>query len=420
MACADDGRSRYRGKGRDAGADGFVAPLPDGARPLPDAAWNPDATCAIATTDAEVVVRPVDIIWMVDNSTSMEPAIRQVQNGLNDFASRIASSGLDYRVIMLSLRGRRASDRFPICIPPPLSGGSDCSDGERFFHVSMDVKSTQPIEQFLGTLAQTEGYTSATDKGSEPWRQYLREDSTKAIVVVTDDNQRTCDRPCRYTPPGVAGCTGSRLCSGADPIFSALALEEFPGGGDPFNSTILGPGILTDTYSDLFLGYTFSAIYGWGSTHDPDRTCTFPDGTEPIAPGWTYTELIERTGGARAQICDQSDSAAWSEFFGAIATTVEDTVRIECELEIPSPPDGMMLNESKVNVLFQSGAGTETIFRVRSAEECSAAGGWYYDDAAAPSHVVLCPSSCEGVQEAVRETGSAGIHVAFGCDSQFI
>src|ERR1700761_8266488 len=64
-----------------------------------------DAACAAASEQADVTVLPVDIVWMVDNSSSMAPAITQIQQGLNAFAATIEGSGLDYQVIMLSLRG---------------------------------------------------------------------------------------------------------------------------------------------------------------------------------------------------------------------------------------------------------------------------------------------------------------------------
>ncbi|MEM9072074.1 MAG: hypothetical protein AAGE52_26445 [Myxococcota bacterium] len=400
--CDDSRRPR-----RDGGTDGAAPPRDAADRDAPP--WNPDAACARATSDAEVAVRPVDIIWVVDNSTSMEPAIRQVQSGLNDFAGRIASSGLDFRVLMLSLRGTSASDRFPVCIPQPLAGDSSCGDGERFFHVSVDIRSTQPIEQILGTLAQSDGYADGDSRGSAPWRDLLRGDATKTMVVVTDDNQRTCDRPCP-----------SCECQPSDPALTPTSLENFPGGGNPFNGDQLGPGILSDTYGSLFEGYTFNAIYGWGDERDPDVVCIYPDDSEADAAGHTYTALVERTGGVRAQICDQASSAAWDSFFDAVATTVEDTARIECEIPLPAPPDGMMLNPSQVNVLFEADGDAQPFFRVEGPDSCGPVGGWHYDDEANPSQVILCPASCTQAQNAVRDTGAAGVSVAFGCQSVFI
>ncbi len=153
---------------------------------------------------AQVESLPVDIIWVVDNSVSMAPAIEEVQNGLDDFAALVDSRALDYRVILLSLRGQGllsigGSNRYGVCIPPPLSADNACGDGPRFFHVSVDIRSTQPIEQLLGTLGQTAGYTALDSRGSEPWLQLLRPEATKTLVLVTDDNARTCALPAGAT-----------------------------------------------------------------------------------------------------------------------------------------------------------------------------------------------------------------------------
>lgn len=384
------------------------ARAPSDAGPPPDRGpLAPDAACASETATAIVERLPVDIVWVVDNSVSMQPAIEQVQAGLNDFAALIGARDLDYRVIMLSLRGRGettlgGSRRYQVCIPPPLSGDTSCGDGPQFFQVSVDIRSTQPIEQLLGTLGQTSGYTMSDSRGSAPWRHLLRDDATKAIVFVTDDNGRTCDLP------------GSTVgCSPADPPLTATSLEDFPGGGNPFNSTELGPGILTPAYGSLFAGYTFNALYGWGSETDPTVACTYPGGGSPPSPGPTYTALVTRTAGVRARICD--GSAAWAPFFDAVATAVERTSRIDCTIPIPEPPSGMFFERDRINVFVDTGSGPMRIGKVADAASCDARGGWHYDDEGAPTAVVLCPATCDAVQAAPG--ASRSIDVQFGCQT---
>lgn len=367
---------------------------------------DPDAACA--STSAEVTVErlPVDIIWVLDNSSSMAPAIDQVRMGLNAFAEQIYASGLDYRVILLSLRGTTApTGRYAICVPPPLAGAG-CADGPNFFHVDVDIRSTQPIEQFLGTLGQTPGYVETDAIGSAPWRSLLRDGATKTIVVVTDDNARTCVR------------NGGTACASSDPPVTETSLEDFPGGGNPFNSRTLGPGIRTAAYGTLFEGYTFDAIYGWGSETDPSVTCMFSDGSEPSSPGYTYTTLVARTGGVRAQICD--GPAAWGPFFDAVATSVVRSSRIACDLALPPPPDGSVLDPRRVNVQVRGASGTTTLPYTGSESACDPArGGWYYDDATTPSRVILCPSSCDFARSETATT-SGGLDVVFGCASILI
>ena len=393
------------------GIDAYVPPGLDGGGPRDagpvDAPVMVDPDAACATTSAEVMVErvPVDIIWVVDSSSSMEPAIRQVRDGLNAFADRIFASGLDYRVILLSMRGTTApTGRYAMCVPPPLAT-ADCGDGERFFHVDVDVRSTQPIEQILGTLAQSDGYAEGDAIGSAPWRHLLRDGATKTIVVVTDDNARTCDRP-----------VGT--CAASDPRLTATSLEDFPGGGNPFNANTLGPGIRTTTYGALFEDYTFDAIYGWGSETDPSVRCEFADGSMPDSPGYTYTTLVARTGGVRAQICD--GPAAWGPFFDAVATGVVRGSRIECDLGLPPPPDGSVLDPRRVNVQIRGASGTTTLPYTGSEGACDPTrGGWHYDDASDPSRVILCPSSCDFARTETAVT-SGGLDVVFGCASILI
>jgi len=201
-------------------------PEDDGGIILSDAATEetpivPDAACVAVVEEAQATALPVDIIWMVDNSSSMQIAVDQIKLGLNAFAATIESKSLDYRVIMLSLRSPQSpvmisgSNRYPVCIPPPLAGDASCGDGARFFQSSIDVRSTQPLEQLLGTLGQTAGYAAGDTKGGEPWAPHLRPQASKTIVVVTDDNSR----------------------------LSATDFETFAGGKNPYNSLTLPPGI---------------------------------------------------------------------------------------------------------------------------------------------------------------------------------
>lgn len=353
---------------------------------------NPDTACAAVAAVAETKLLPVDIIWVVDNSASMAPAIEQVKAGLNAFAELIGQKSLDYRVIMLSLRSKTSpvkvggSTRYPVCIAPPLAGDDNCSDGTRFFQSSVDIRSTQPLEQLLGTLGQTEGYLPGQEKGGDPWAAHLRPEATKTIVVVTDDNAR----------------------------LSVSDFETFPGGKNPFNSLTLPPGILDPSWKGLFNGYLFSGIYGWGSDADPAVTCEFPDQSAPSSSGPTYTQLVKKTGGVRAKICD--GQAAWQPFFDAVAQAVLETSKLSCNLVIPTPSSGT-IDYGKVNVVISGESSNIALANVGDASKCGVNGGWYYNDPANPTDVILCPSSCTEAQASVGLGKQGHIDVLFGCET---
>src|SRR5262249_5687430 len=135
------------------GSAGVGGSEDDGGLVVSDAATeepplSPDAACATAVEQAQATPLPVDIIWVVDNSGTMEPATAKTKLGLNAFAGLIDAKSPDYQVIMLSLRSATSpvmiggSARYPVCIPPPLAGDNNCGDGPRFFHSSIDIMST--------------------------------------------------------------------------------------------------------------------------------------------------------------------------------------------------------------------------------------------------------------------------------------
>ena len=378
-----------------------VAPTPAPTTPptdfvVPDAS-PPDAgdggfkTCASVAVEAKREALPVDIIWVVDNSSSMAPAVEEVQAGLNAFATLVGSKGIDYKVLMLSLRGAAAvqiggKTRYPVCVPPPL-GAADCGNTTLFFHAAIDVQSTQPLEQILGSLDQTQGYTAGNARGGEAWSQELRPTATKSFVLVTDDNSR----------------------------FPGVSFEGFPGGDNPnTGGLVLPPGLLHATRGGVWKGYSFSGIYGWGSTADPSIRCSFPDGSKPTASGSEYSALIQKTGGVRAQIC--AGNAAWGPFFNDVATAVVATARVACELPIPKPDAGT-LDPAQINVQVTDGTKAPlAVPRVKDGSACAGLDGWYYDAPISPTKVFLCPKSCEGAQSK-GGTSIPKVEVLFGCDT---
>jgi hypothetical protein len=139
--------------------------------------------------------------------------------------------------------------------------------------------------------------------------------------------------------------------------------------------------------------------------------CSYPGGDTPPSSGPTYTELVARTGGVRAQICD--GAAAWEAFFDEVASAVERTSRIDCAIPIPEPPDGSFFRRDRINVFLGDGETSTRVGKVPLAGDCDERGGWYYDDEADPTSVVLCPATCEQVQPSEGVTRT--VDVQFGC-----
>jgi hypothetical protein len=89
------------------------------------------------------------------------------------------------------------------------------------------------------------------------------------------------------------------------------------------------------------------------------------------------------------------------------------TSALSCEYEIPAPRTGK-IDFDAVNVQFQNdAAAAETFFYVEDAAGCSTAPeqSWHYDNPEQPSHVLLCPKTCERVSAA----SAASVSITFGC-----
>jgi hypothetical protein len=96
-------------------------------------------------------------------------------------------------------------------------------------------------------------------------------------------------------------------------------------------------------------------------------------------------------------------SAGLAEVAGAIGT---------CEYAVPSPPKGLELDTSLVNVLYTKGDGSQSSIPQDAVGDCKS--GWQYDHPTDPSKITLCGSDCE----TVKADQGAKIDVIFGCKTE--
>ncbi len=86
---------------------------------------------------------------------------------------------------------------------------------------------------------------------------------------------------------------------------------------------------------------------------------------------------------------------------------------LECEWQLPAAGNGKTLDLDKVNVKVSGGAGAAlTLGRVPSAAACTA-GAWYYDDPAAPTRLIACPTTCDRI----KSGGYTEVSVLLGCQT---
>ncbi|MCK5799137.1 MAG: VWA domain-containing protein [Deltaproteobacteria bacterium] len=113
--------------------------------------------------------RPVDIVWVIDQSGSMTSEIAGVKANMNAFAQFISAQKVDYHVLVLAQRGTGTYD---ICIPQPL-GGPNCTDGQRFRQISQRIGSRDSLAKIQTYIGQLEGF--------------MRPGSIRHFIAVTDD-----------------------------------------------------------------------------------------------------------------------------------------------------------------------------------------------------------------------------------------
>jgi hypothetical protein len=79
-------------------------------------------------------------------------------------------------------------------------------------------------------------------------------------------------------------------------------------------------------------------------------------------------------------------------------------------------PTGMMVDITKVNVQYIPGGGgmTEDILHASTAANCHPTnGGWYYDNNANPTKILMCPATCAKIE--ADDLGQ--IDILLGCET---
>ncbi len=309
-----------------------------------------EEACAAAT--AAAVSPPVDIIWIVDQSGSMNYEINQIRTNINtNFASIIAASGLDYRVIMIATR----SGTNQVCVNPPL-GGVTCGAANLplFFQQDTSIDSSNSLQRFQNTFAS--------------WSPHLRTDSMKVIIEVTDDQS-----------------------SVTSTVFDNWLLT---GGGMGYFGTA------TERR------YMFHSIVGVLNQHpstDPIETARC---NTAVNAGTRYQELSILTGGLRFPVC----ALDYSPVFQQIASSIVSSVA--CELGMPQTDAGIV-DPSRIELEYTPGMGGSPIVfpQVTDEPSCAGADGFYYDNPGSPTKLHLCPTTCTTVQ---ADPG-ASVQVLLGC-----
>lgn len=285
---------------------------------------NVCAVCSYETdVPPEVVITPVDIVIVVDSSGSMRDENDAIAANLNAFSDSISNAGLDHRVVLIG----RAN------VPPPLGNSN------RFLRINRNVGSHNSLLELLGTYNQ--------------YDQFLRDDSAKHIVAITDDT-------------------------------SSISANNFAA---QLNSTIkFDPG-----------NWVFHSVVGLGNI--PNVGCNTAAGF-----GSNYLQLSQQTGGFTAPVCGANFQEVFEGIYAAVSFR-----GLPCSVDIPPPPENSVFDPDNVEVIHIRQDGTQLY--LQGPDPSCAGDGWRFDNPNNPTRIEACETTCEALQS--DKTG--GLTVGFGC-----
>lgn len=229
----------------------------------------------------------------------------------------------------------------------------------------------------------------------------------------------SCD-PNVYAMPAVAMQT---LPAGAAAITAALAQEK-PGGVTPTAPALEGAILYATNWLTNHPGHKVAVVLatdGMPTQCTPKNvpsiaqiadsafqaTPSIPTFVIGVGSQLSNLNAIAAAGGTSQAYLVDTNAQAGDQFLNALLQI--QGVALGCEYSLP---DGDSVDHSKVNVDYTPGGGSPTtIPAVSDASQCGAGGGWYYDNPAAPTKIVLCDATCKTVQG----DKNAELEIVLGC-----
>ncbi len=337
-----------------------------------------DEACAQDSAEAVSISKPVDIFFIIDNSGSMGQEILGVQDNINtNFATTIAASGIDYRIIMIATHGEIGPES--VCISTPLSGHS-CTPvpaqptlTNSFKHYSVEVSSHNSFQRILGSYNQADGFGLAPNG----WSEWLRPDSFKVFIEFSDDH--------------ASGMTANEF----DTELLALSGDAF-GSADDRN-------------------YVFHSIVGLQAKNAGDASIPHlpTDALETtkctngaVDHGPEYQALSILTGGLRFPLCEPD---YYDVIFQEVAQGVVESVGLPCSFSAPTPAEGETVDLDRIVITYTPGGVGDTSSLQRVANEAACvADAWYL---ASGDEITLCPATCD----VVEADEAAAVQILSGC-----
>ncbi|MBM4357996.1 MAG: hypothetical protein FJ096_07785 [Deltaproteobacteria bacterium] len=373
------------------------------------AAAGTGGSCADAVVEANVTTKPVDIIFVVDVSGSMNEEIAGIEQNINNnFAQIIGASGVDYRIILLVDHG---PGTYEVCVEEPLSTiakggcksigmGAPGNNNGKFYHYSLKglPQSNDSLCLILETLygARKDDYNLAPNG----WIEWLRPEAAKTFVLFSDDRPKCTwfgsDPPTTFDDKGTAA-DGKKMALDFDKALLGLAPQQFGTSAArnyQFYSLVglESKSVAKDSETMLPIAPNASPLEPY-SPLDPvtDDKCK-----SAYASGHGYQYLSKGTNGLRFPVCD---AMGYDVIFKKLAQGVVAGSKVPCTIELPEPKDGQELDLKTVSLVYTPGdmSVPKELTQVDSMGACVGANDKFYIDKV-EGLIQLCPETCKLVE----------------------
>jgi len=353
-----------------------------------DSKLTPDAACAAQSAEATLVKKPVDIIFVIDNSGSMGTENAAVVTNVNqNFAQIIQASGIDYRVILLTSHTTGQE----VQVGPPLSSGATSTvpgnNPPIFYHYDRSVGSHNSLCLALDTYA-----TPDVHSFGQGWGTWLRPEALKLFVEITDDGISCASQKSGHTYNDANSVAGGKTSAEAwDKDLLALDPAQF--GTETERNYVF--------YSIIGISANQPANKPWEPT-DAVMTSECPTAADP---GTGYQWLSNMTGGLKFPVCEGS---GFDAVFQKLAEGVIQGAKLACDFEMPAAPPGENLDPNNMLVNYTPSDGSAVVEFKKVANSAACVDNAFYIEG---TTIHLCPQACTLVQA----DDNAKMDVLFGC-----
>jgi hypothetical protein len=343
---------------------------------------------ACASSHYEGKLSPLDIYIMLDKSGSMTSNNKwgNCTNALKTFVQSPVADGIGVGI-----------QYFPFTGPPP-PGCALCMDCNCIFGPTCGCSGCSSscmngvcTATCLGGVADScmvpDYATAAVEIGLLPGN---------ATALVNSINSITPNGGTPTRPALEGALSHARDWAIANPDHKVVVV--FATDGEP-STNLCAPNTIPDSQN-------IAQMYLNGTPSIP---------TYVIGVGSTLTSLhaIAQSGGTMMAYIVDGGPNTTQQFIDAM-NAIRQSAGLACEYIIPPLTDGGMIDFNQVNVQYIPGSGgtAQDILHAQDAADCDPVqGGWYYDNNAAPTKILICPATCMTIE--ADDLGK--IDILFGC-----